>query len=113
MHELSVTKSILNICENEEAVGDFKKINKINLCVGEITGLVPDCINYYFNIISKGTIAEDAVINIKKISLKINCLECKYEGVMDKREYLCPNCNGRNFKILNGKEFYLESIEVD
>lgn len=113
MHELSVTKSILNICENEATIGDFKKINKINLCVGEITGLVPDCINYYFNIISKGTVAEDAVININRIRIKIRCLECKYDGVMDKREYLCPNCKGRNFNIVNGNEFYLESIEVD
>ena len=101
MHELSVTKSILNICKEQAKIGSFKKIKEINLCVGEMTGLVPSCINYYFNIISKDTIAEGAII------------ECKYEGEMDKYDYVCPNCNGINFNILNGNEFYLESIEVD
>lgn len=113
MHELSVTKSILNICKEQAKIGSFKKIKEINLCVGEMTGLVPSCINYYFNIISKDTIAEGAIINIKNIKLRIRCLECKYEGNMDKYDYVCPKCNGINFNILNGNEFYLESIEVD
>lgn len=113
MHELSVTKSILNICKEQASINSFKKIKKINICVGEITGLVPDCINYYFNIISKGTVAEDAVIKVDRINLRIKCLECKYEGKMDKNDYVCPNCKGINFNILNGNEFYLESIEVD
>ncbi len=112
MHELSVTQSILNICLEERKKRNFKFIKEINLCVGEFCGLVPNCINYYFEIISKGTVAENAKINIKKINAKIKCLDCLYEGEINK-DYICPLCSSLNFKILGGNEFYLESLEVD
>lgn len=91
---------------------NFKFIKEINLCVGEFCELVPNCINYYFEIISKGTVEENAKINIKKINAKIKCLDCLYEGEINK-DYIWPLCSSLNLKILGGNEFYLESLEVD
>ena len=53
MHELSVTEGILKICKDEEKKNNFKSIKEIRIKVGELTGLVPSCIDYYFNVISK------------------------------------------------------------
>ena len=49
MHELSVTQGILKICQDEQNKAKFKKINEIRIMVGELTGLVPNCIDYYFD----------------------------------------------------------------
>ena len=64
MHELAVTQSILKICIDEGEKYNVKRIKKLNIKVGELTDLVPSCISYYFKIVAKDTIAEEAEINI-------------------------------------------------
>lgn len=113
MHELSVTQGILKICLEEGEKYKVKKIKKINIKVGELTELVPSCISYYFNIVAKDTIAENTEINIEKIPVAIKCNECGYKGELGKDNYVCPNCRGSKYKITNGREFYLDTMEVD
>ena len=113
MHELAVTKGLLKICLEEGEEYKVKKINKINIKVGELTDLVPDCISYYFNIVAKGTIAENTEINVERIPVEINCNECGYKGVIGKNNHICPKCNGMRYEITKGREFYLDTMEVD
>ena len=113
MHELSVTISILKICQEEKRIRGFKRVNEIRIKEGELTGLVPNCINYYFKIIAKGTECEGAKIIIDKVPLKIKCMECLFTGEVNKNTYMGPKCNSNKIKILNGKEFYIDSMEVD
>lgn len=113
MHELSVTEGILKICLDEGEKNKIQKINKINIVVGELTDLIPSCITYYFNIVSKGTIAEEAEIVINKSSVVIKCFNCGFEGQLAKGKYLCPKCNSDDYKITKGKEFYIDTMEVE
>lgn len=113
MHELSVTQGILKICLEEGEKHNVNKVSKLNIKVGELTGLVPSCIDEYFKIVAKGTIADGAELNIEKVKVEIKCSVCEYEGILGKDNYLCPKCKGNNYKITKGKEFYLDTMEVD
>ena len=113
MHELAVTKGLLKICLEEGEKHKIEKINKINIKVGELTVLVPDCISYYFNIVARGTIAENTEINVEKIPVEIECNECGYKGIIGKNDYKCPKCKGLQYEITKGREFYLDTMEVD
>lgn len=113
MHELSVTQGILNLCLDEANKHGVKKINILNIKVGELTGLVPDYINKYFNTIAKDTIAEEATVNFEIVPVGIKCNECQYEGPLGKSRYTCPNCEGNKYTINKGREFYLDTMEVD
>ena len=113
MHELAVTKGLLKICLEEGEKHKIKKIRKINIKVGELTDLLPACIEYYFNIVSKDTIAENTKINVEMIPVEIKCNECGYSGVLGKNNYVCPKCKGIVYEITKGKEFYLDTMEVD
>lgn len=113
MHELAVTQGILKICLDESKDKGFNKINEIRINVGELTGLIPSCIEYYFNIISKDTVAEGAKIIVHKIPIEIKCKKCGFNGVIDKGQYTCSNCQSNNIEIVNGREFYVDSLEVD
>ena len=94
MHELAVTKGLLKICLEEGEKHKIKKIRKIN-------------------IVSKDTIAENTKINVEKIPVEIKCNECGYSGVLGKNNYVCPKCKGIVYEITKGKEFYLDTMEVD
>ena len=113
MHELAVTKGLLKIWLEEGEKHKIEKINKINIKVGELTDLVPDCISYYFNIVARGTIAENTEINVEKIPVEIECNECGYKGIIGKNDYKCPKCKGLQYEITKGREFYLDTMEVD
>ena len=65
------------------------------------------------NIVSKDTIAENTKINVEKIPVEIKCNECGYSGVLGKNNYVCPKCKGIVYEITKGKEFYLDTMEVD
>lgn len=113
MHELAVTNGLLKLCIEEGKKHSVQKINKINIKVGELTGLVPHCISYYFSIAAKGTIAEGTEIIIEKIPVSIHCEICGFEGELGKNKYYCPKCSGSKYKIVKGREFYLDTMEVD
>ena len=92
MHELiAVTKGLLKICLEEGEKHKIKK-NKKNKYKGWGTyRLTSACIEYYFNIVSKDTIAENTKINVEKIPVEIKCNECGYSGVLGKNNYVCLN----------------------
>lgn len=113
MHELSVTEGILKICKEEQEKNNFNRIKEIRIKVGELTGLVPSCIDYYFQVISKGTIGEGAKLKVEKLPIVIECNECLYAGRISSGEYTCPKCSSYEIKIKNGKEFYIDSLEVE
>lgn len=113
MHELAVTEGILKICLEEGAKHKVKKITKVNIKVGELTDLMPSCITYYFNIVAKDTIAENTEISVEKIPVSIKCDVCDYRGKLGKKNYVCPKCKGNKYEIIKGKEFYVDTMEVE
>ena len=113
MHELAITEGIMEAAIPAAKEAGAEKILEIRLKIGELSGVIPECINEYFNVISKGTIAEGAKIKVEKISVRIKCSSCGFEGTIEKRKIYCPVCKERNFRIIAGREYYVDSLEVE
>lgn len=113
MHELSVTESILRIAVDEAKKYNALKVLRINIKMGELSELLPECIDYYFKIVSKNTAAEHAVLNVEKIPFKINCRNCGTVSEINIRKFRCPICSSQDLKIIGGNEFYIDSLEVE
>lgn len=113
MHELAVTQGIIKICNDEANKHKFKRILNINIKVGELSGLIPECISFYFNEISKNTVADGANLKVKKIPLRYKCMDCGYEGEIQVGEYTCKECGGLQIKFINGRELYIDTMEVE
>lgn len=79
MHELSITQNILDQALAEAKKHKAKKIKKIKLQIGEATAIVPDCVQFYFNEIKKNTIAQNSILDIQVIPVKLQCPQCKKE----------------------------------
>ncbi len=63
MHELTITQSMFDLVLEQAKKAEAKKVGKINLVIGEMTGVVGDCVQFYFDFISKGTLAEGAALS--------------------------------------------------
>lgn len=113
MHELPVTTSICNIAVEEAQRIGAAKICRITICQGEYTDYVPEIVQEYFNLVSGGTLAEGAQLEIKKIPALIHCRDCGMDSRGEHFRMRCPLCGSRNTELKSGKEFYIESMEVE
>jgi hydrogenase nickel incorporation protein HypA/HybF len=113
MHELSVTEGLLSIVNEEAKKRGVKKVTSINLVIGELASIIDDSVQFYFNILSKGTASEGAVLFFHRIAAEYSCLDCKHVFEKKAYSYNCPLCGGKSVIVNKGQEFYIESIEVD
>ena len=112
MHELSITQSMFDIVLKQAEQAKAKKVTKINLVIGAMTGVVGDSVQFYMDFMSKNTIAEGAAVLVKEIPAQAKCLDCHKSFELKEYEWTCPHCGGSSLEIIAGKELFLESIEV-
>jgi hydrogenase nickel incorporation protein HypA/HybF len=114
MHELSITQSILDIALRYGNKANASLITDIYLVIGELSSIVDNSVQFYWDIISKGTLAEGANLHFKRIPARLQCLECNTIYSLERGELIaCPNCDSTQVKIVAGKEFQMESIEIE
>jgi hydrogenase nickel incorporation protein HypA/HybF len=113
MHEASITESMLSLALEKAREAKAGKITGINLVVGELAGVVPECVQFYFDAISKNTAAEGAKLNFEFKPTQIRCRKCDYVFTPADHKWECPKCHETNVEIASGRECYMESLEVE
>jgi hydrogenase nickel incorporation protein HypA/HybF len=113
MHELSVTEGLLSIVNEEAKKRGVKKVAGINLVIGELASIVDDSVQFYFDILSKGTASEGAVLFFRRVAAEYECRKCNHVFEKKSYSYHCPLCGGKAIIMNKGQEFYIDSIEVD
>jgi hydrogenase nickel incorporation protein HypA/HybF len=113
MHELYATQAILEKALQKAAEQQSKRITDLHLVIGEISTYSDDSVQFYWEELSRGTIAEGATLHFRHVGAQVQCMACfsKYQPVDG--EIHCPSCGGSGAKILGGEEFYMEALDVE
>jgi hydrogenase nickel incorporation protein HypA/HybF len=104
---------MLNLVLEQAEKAGAKEVGKINLVIGEMTGVVSDCVQFYFDFLSKGTLAEGAALAFKIVPTTAKCRVCAKNFELKEFDWTCPYCHANNMEIVAGKELFVESIEVE
>ena len=113
MHELALTEGILEIVREQAEKNGFDRVLEISLRVGEYSGVIPECLQEFFPLVSKGTRAEGAALVILPVPASFRCLTCGYRGPIPPRTACCPRCGGTAIRMTAGREFYVENLKVE
>ena len=113
MHELAVTQSILDISLRHARQVDAKRITDINLVIGQFSSIVDDSVQFYWDIIANGTIAQGAALHFNRIPGEMTCGDCGRAFQPTDRTFECPSCSSGFVRISRGDEFRVESIDVE
>lgn len=112
MHELAVTESILDIASRHAVQANAAQVTDIYLVIGQLSSIVDESVQFYWDIISQQSICEKARLHFKRIPARLSCLDCGKEYTIEKGLEVCPECHSANVIIQAGEEFYMDSIEI-
>ena len=101
MHELSITQSILKISLEAASQQGATPIRAIRLRMGPFSGVVPECVQMYLDVLAKGTRAEGAKIEVETVPLKVLCRDCGRESEITRERIQCPFCLEEDAKKLD------------
>lgn len=113
MHEYPITEQIIKICEKHCLASGGAKVRAIDLVIGDYSGYVGESVRMYFDLIAEGTVCQGAQIRIRHVKPLLRCNICG--ELFEKRplSFDCPFCDGQGGPTDIGKEFYIDSIEIE
>ncbi len=114
MHEFGLMQSVMKIALDAAEKRGAKKITKIKLKAGEMEGIIPDSMQFHFEHLRVGTIAEGAELVIEEVPLVVECSSCGEKSRVEPFAFMvCPKCNGFTTQVISGKELTVESVEME
>jgi hydrogenase nickel incorporation protein HypA/HybF len=115
MHELPVTENILRIVLRYAEDAGAGKVISVSLRIGELSDVIDEWLQRYFDYLSKGTLAEGASLRVERAPVVFRCEGCGESFHVDIREVkdiVCPACGGVKATFVSGREFFIKAIEV-
>ena len=112
MHEVSLMEQTLEIALENARQQGANKINRLKMRIGEMSGVVPEALEFAFDVVTEGTIAAGAILEIEPVPVVAYCPNCQQEFHPPDLFYQCPNCQQLSSKIISGQEIELTSLEL-
>lgn len=91
-----------------------KKVTKITLRVGAMSGVVPRFCSSMFEVIAKDTPAEGCEIIIEEVPAIFKCIKCGEETAYDEPcgTYACHACGSEHLRLVSGHKFQLVNVGI-
>lgn len=113
MHELSVTESVIEIITRHAEQAEAKRIVRVYLVVGELSSIVDDSVQFYFDFLAQDTLAKGAELVFRRLPVTLECGSCRHQWEPNSADWICPSCGASQARVIKGREFYVDSIEVE
>ncbi|OQY36808.1 MAG: hydrogenase maturation nickel metallochaperone HypA [Chloroflexota bacterium] len=114
MHELAITQRIAEIAIQHAEDNNASRITALYLVLGNLSSVVDDSVQFYWDIVTKDTLCEGATLHFQRVPAKLQCQNCGHTYILtDGKLSSCPLCDSIDIHVIQGKEFRLESIEIE
>jgi hydrogenase nickel incorporation protein HypA/HybF len=113
MHEMSIAQNIIEIIEEQLRGVKFTKVSVVKMKVGALTAVEPSALSFCFDVISRGTVAEGAGLEIDHVPIRGRCDGCQSNFEVEEYFFLCPKCGNTNVKLTSGEELLVSELEIE
>lgn len=115
MHELPVTKSICEIVLRHAANNDVRRVLSVTLEIGALSDLQREWLQRYFDHLSRGTVAEEARLDVHRVPAVFRCNGCQQSfevlSLVDDG-LVCGQCRSEDVVLVSGSQYMVKRIEV-
>jgi hydrogenase nickel incorporation protein HypA/HybF len=113
MHEVGIMESAMALVQRHADEQRATCVHRVVLKVGALSGVEPDSLRFAFEVVTRGTRAEQAELVIDLVPALIFCSSCQAEFPGDRGAiFTCPHCGDLCGEIRSGRELELSRIEM-
>ncbi|HET6751561.1 MAG TPA: hydrogenase maturation nickel metallochaperone HypA [Actinomycetes bacterium] len=110
MHELGFGEAILDAVERRAA---GRRVTRVRVRVGALHRVVEPALDQAFSLVSSGTVADGAAVDLVVVPVRVRCLGCGHRAEAGDALAVCAECGGTDLELEGGDDLVLESIELD
>lgn len=110
MHELSIAESIVHLALNHAA---GRRVTGVGVRVGALRQVVPESLSFGFELVTMGTSAEGASLEIEAVEAEGRCGRCGELNEIREFPLRCEACGDLGLEIVRGEELIVDWVEVE
>ncbi len=113
MHEVAIMEQAVSLAIEAANKAGATRIASIRLRIGELAGVVPEALEFAFEAVTRGTIAEGGKMSWENVPVRCWCPTCEAEFHPEGSIFECPTCGLPSADIRAGRELHLVDVEVE
>ena len=113
MHEVSIMAEAVRMAKESAQAAGASRITTLRLRIGKLSGAVPEALEFAWDVVRRGTIAETATLEIESVAAICWCATCQAE--FDCQDFLneCPRCRNLSGDLRRGRELDIAAVELE
>jgi len=112
MHEMSLVEGIRTVIEDAAKANGFARVTRVRLEIGKLAGVERSALEFAFDVVLRGSIAEGAELQILDLPGQALCFDCGKTVEIEHRLDMCPDCGGARLLVQGGEEMRIKDLEV-
>jgi hydrogenase nickel incorporation protein HypA/HybF len=110
VHELGLCEGILQAVERRAA---GRRVSRVRIRVGAQHRVVEPALEHAFALVSQGTVADGAAVDLVVVPVRVRCRDCGHAGESTDALAACPTCGALDLETEGGDELILEAIHLE
>ena len=113
MHELSIATAIVEQAEEMARADGAGGVSSVTVRVGELAGVVPDALDFAFEVARQGTTLAEARLVVEQVTAHAYCAPCAAEFAVGMPPFFwCPRCDRPSQELRSGRELEITGVEA-
>jgi len=112
MHEMSICESIVQTMKDLARTGGFRRVDAVWLEIGPLAGVELEALRFGFDLVTRGTLAEGARLEVVQPAADAWCTECMRTVPIRVRYDPCPDCGRYGLLVTSGDQMRIKELEV-
>lgn len=113
MHEMSLCEGVLQILEDNARTQGYKWVRTVWLEIGGLSGVEVEAMRFSFDVVTRGTLADHARLEIIQVPGEAWCLPCSKTVPVQQRFDACPECGSYQLQVTGGEQMKIKELEVE
>jgi hydrogenase nickel incorporation protein HypA/HybF len=113
MHEMSLCEGVLQVLQENAQSQGYTRVKAVWLEIGELSGVETEAMHFSFDVVTKGSLADDAQLEIIDVPGEAWCMQCAKKVHVKQRFDQCPDCDSYQLQVTGGEEMKIKELEVE
>lgn len=113
MHEMALAQSIVELVQEHALRDDFTRVRTVRLAIGALSHVAPHALEFGFEAVARGTVAEGAKLAIDRPPGTGYCIDCCKNVAIAAHGDPCPSCGGSDWMVVGGDDMRVVDLEVE